>query len=752
MRYIIVPRHQSKIFLTAFSLSLAASLSALPQQQPSQSTNAPKLTAEQSHAKMLSVLREIQTSSPDENYFFGTSGLITKRAALQSAGSAADWQLRLDTAIAELQQGNERAGLAILEAARAGLLDGSIPGDAAARGAIHFNLGVAYLRLAETQNCCKIPTIDSCVLPIRGGGLHQDKEGSTNAIPCFMDVLANSARESYWHLAALWLLNLAHMTLGTWPEGVPVEHRIPAAAFAPESNFPAFTNIAPQLGLDTMGLAGGIIVDDFDNDGYLDVLTSDWHTSGPLRLWHNRHDGTFLERTKDAGLTGLFGGLNIVQADYDNDGDLDFLVLRGAWWFEKGRHPKSLVRNNGDGTFTDVTFMAGLGDANFPSQTAAFADYDNDGDLDIYIGNESSSRLRCASQLYENHGDGTFTEVAALAGVENFGFTKGVTWGDYDGDRLPDLYVSNLANPNRLYHNVGSGHFIDVAPQLNVTAPEAGFPAWFWDYDNDGVLDIYASSYATGIGHIAAWYLGVSLPYEPARLYHGDGHGGFIDVAKTAGLDYPAMPMGSSFGDLDNDGLLDCYLGTGDPHYYSLMPNVMFLNRGGSKFAQVTMAGRFGLLQKGHAIAFADWDNDGDADVFAQMGGAYPGDAFRDVVFANPGFGNHWITVQLVGTKSNRSAIGARIRAEIVELGQRRVIYRHVNSGGSFSGNPMRQTIGLGKAEQLKRLEVFWPRTGETQAFANVTFDRGIRIVEGDAMLDSISLPPLPTPPLPLKK
>lgn len=108
--------------------------------------------------------------------------------------------------------------------------------------------------------------------------------------------------------------------------------------------------------------------------------------------------------------------------------------------------------------------------------------------------------------------------------------------------------------------------------------------------------------------------------------------------------------------------------------------------------------------------------------------------------------------MQLVGTKSNRSAIGARIRAEIVELGQRRVIYRHVNSGGSFSGNPMRQTIGLGKAEQLKRLEVFWPRTGETQAFANVTFDRGIRIVEGDAMLDSISLPPLPTPPLPPKK
>ena len=210
--------------------------------------------------------------------------------------------------------------------------------------------------------------------------------------------------------------------------------------------------------------------------------------------------------------------------------------------------------------------------------------------------------------------------------------------------------------------------------------------------------------------------------------------------ADAGGLNYPAMPMGSSFGDLDNDGFLDCYLGTGDPHYYSLMPNLMFLNQRGAKFANVTMAGRFGLLQKGHAVAFADWDNDGDADVFAQMGGAYPGDAFRDAVFANPGFGNHWLTVQLVGKASNRSAIGARIRAEITEDGKRRVVYRHVGSSGSFAGSPLRQTLGLGRCEALHSLEIFWPRTGKTQSFANVTFDRAVRITEDTATIEPLRL------------
>ena len=184
------------------------------------------------------------------------------------------------------------------------------------------------------------------------------------------------------------------------------------------------------------------------------------------------------------------------------------------------------------------------------------------------------------------------------------------------------------------------------------------------------------------------------------------------------------------------------------------MPNVMFWNRAGRRFTNVTMAGGFGHLQKGHGIAFADVDNDGDQDIFAQMGGAYPGDKFANAFFHNPGFGNHWITVKAVGHRSNRSAIGTRIRVEIEEDGSVRSIYRHVSSGGSFGANPLRQTIGLGQADRILRIELFWPTTGQTQTFRDVPPDRTIQVVEGaDAFttlpLERLSLPSGSTVSLP---
>ena len=206
---------------------------------------------------------------------------------------------------------------------------------------------------------------------------------------------------------------------------------------------PRFANIAPALGLDTFDMCGGAVADDFDNDGYLDIVVSTWDTRGQIRYFRNNRDGTFTERTAEAGLLGLYGGLNMVQADYDNDGDVDLLVLRGAWLRANGRHPNSLLRNDGQGTFTDVTFDAGLGEAHYPSPTAAWGDYDNDGDLDLYVGNETSRALVAPSQLFRNNGDGTFTDVAEAAAVMNYRYAKAAVWGDYDGDGLQDLYVSN---------------------------------------------------------------------------------------------------------------------------------------------------------------------------------------------------------------------------------------------------------------------------------------------------------------------
>ena len=620
-----------------------------------------------------------------------------------------------------------------------------------------FTLGVAYMRLGENENCCLMHNAESCILPIKGGGLHANQTGSTNAIKYFLKVLERPAEDASqaieYQQASRWLLNIAHMTIGGYPAAVPPEHLVPIEAFQTEIDFPHFENIAPKLGFETDNLCGGAIVDDFDNDGYLDIVTCTWDIAGQMLFYRNNRDGTFSNRTEQAGLLGLLGGLNMVQADYDNDGDIDLLVLRGAWFYEWGRHPNSLLRNNGDGTFTDVTFESGLGEVHYPTKTGSWGDYDNDGDVDLFIANEASRGMDAPCQLFRNNGDGTFTDVAEQAGVREFGFGMGTVWGDFNNDRYPDLYVA-AGWPAFLFRNNRDGTFTDVAEELDVTGPKQPFPVWFWDFDNDGALDLLASSSSGPIGVLALNPLGVDQePADPVRrslrdpasvevmhLYKNDGQGGFAEVAHEYDLTYPALPMGANFGDLDNDGFLDFYLATGDIFLHEIRPNVMFLNRRGTGFTNVTMAGGFGHLQKGHGVSFADIDNDGDQDVYIQMGGAFAVDQFNDALFENPGFGNHWITIKLEGRQSNRAGIGARLHALIIEDGQQRSIYRHVNSGGSFGCNPLRQTLGLGRAERLLKLEIYWPTTGQTQVFDEVPMDQIIRVVEGQAEYETVTL------------
>jgi len=692
---------------------------------------APASAQRTSHERMVELLAERAVAAEQDNPFFGRRRASDLDAALQKAGAAALWQTRFDAGMAALRLGDERRGIGILQEAHDLLRDGALKADHAAIVGTCFQLGVAYLRLGETENCCARHNEDSCILPIAGGGLHDRKEGSTKAIACLLEVLNNTDRDDYWHHAARWLLNIAHMTLGTWPDGVPAAERLPATAFAAQTKFPRFFNVAPKVGLDTFGTAGGVAIDDFDGDGVLDVVVSDWAPRGQVRFFRRGADGRFEDRTVDAGLTGITGGLNVVHADYDNDGDLDLLVLRGAWWFEHGRLPCSLLQNDGRGRFTDVTFDAGLGERQFPTQVGAFADYDNDGDLDLFVGAESSARIRCASQLWRNEGNGKFVDVAAAAGVTNDAYCKGATWGDFDGDRWPDLFVSNFDGDNRLYRNRRDGTFEDVAAKAGVTGPRAAFGTWFWDFDDDGVLDLFVANYDTTIAHLASDLVGGSLRHDTLRIYRGDGKGGFEDVAKRFGLVQAAMPMGCNFGDLDNDGWLDFYLGTGDPEYASLMPNLMFRNAEGRGFEDVTISGGFGHLQKGHGVAFADLDDDGDLDVFEVVGGAYPGDAYHDMLYENPGFGNGHVVVRLVGTDSVRCAIGAQIRVVARAGAATRTIRRHVNTGGSFGSSPLRQTIGLGGADRIERIEIFWPKTGKTQVVEGVPIGASIVVTEG---------------------
>ena len=687
----------------------------------------PEPTVEDGHSRMLKALATVRDETADTNHFLGDAAVRRARAELRLLPeNASDFErFRLLSTIGahELRLGHNDDAITQLRNAYDLLpgLRGQLPRKV--EEATLLTLSIAYLRLGETSNCVHHHTSDSCILPIRAGGVHQDKTGSRSAVGYLQSLLVQNPN----HLTARWLLNIAYMTLGEYPDGVPDTHLIPPTAFETDEAFPRFVNIAPQLGLNVVSLCGGVVVDDFDGDDLLDIVVSSWDSAGQVRHFRNEGDGRFTDTTAAAGLNGIFGGLNLRQADYDNDGDTDILILRGAWLGPAGRHPNSLLQNNGKGRFRDVTFEVGLGEVHCPTATAEWADYDNDGDLDLYIGNENEP-----CQLFENDGENHFIDVAQQAGVSNGGFTKGVTWGDYDGDRFPDLYVSNLDGANRLYHNNRDGTFVDVAQQLGVERPVHSFPTWFWDFNNDGSLDLFVGSYEATARDVAADYLQLTHDTAPDCLYRGNGKGRFVECARACNLPLVTQPMGCNFGDIDDDGYPDFYLGTGDTAYESLMPNLMFRNVGGERFANVTTAGGFGHLQKGHGVAFADLDNDGDQDVFIEMGGAFPGDAFGNVLFENPGFGNNSITIRLVGTQSNRSAIGARVRIELTEAGEKRSVYKWVGSGSSFSGNPLRLEMGIGTAQAADVVEIFWPTTGETQRFENVSASQFVEIHEGE--------------------
>jgi hypothetical protein len=578
--------------------------------------------------------------------------------------------------------------------------------------------GIAALRRGETENCVECGCLSSCIFPIQPAAVHTRKEGSAEAVRYFTEVLERHPES----LEDRWLLNLAYMTLGQYPAQVPPQYLIPLKPFESELDIGRFVDIARDAGVDHFAMSGGAIMDDFDNDGLLDIVLSTTDAAGPMTIYRNRGDGTFEDRTKGSGLDKQLGGLYCVHTDYNNDGLPDVFVCRGAWTGMPQR--PSLLRNDGHCKFTDVTEGAGLMTP-IDSQVAVWADYDNDGFLDLFVGGETQR-----SRLYHNRGDGTFEEVAVRAGVTNEGLDcKGANWGDFDGDGFPDLVVSNINGPPRLFHNNRDGTFTDVAAEMGVTRPLEGFACWFWDYDNDGWPDLFINAYERRLGPIIASHLGQPNDGQVGRLYRNLGGKKFEDVTDDVGLNVSTSPMGSNFADFDNDGYLDFYLGTGSPNYRMLVPNRMFKNVDGKRFVDITTSSGTGHLQKGHAVACGDWDRDGNIDLFEELGGAAPGDRFRCVLFQNPGHDNHWLTVKLVGKKSNRPAIGARIKITLPTQTPH-TIYRHVTSGSSFGGNPFQQAIGIGKATRIESLEIFWPTSRTTQAFQNVPIDRAIEITE----------------------
>ena len=668
-------------------------------------------------------------------------------AALASGKVTAAQQHVIDPELAfeQLRAGETRAALASL-AVFEKLLQADHPASPADEQQLHELRAMAYLRLGENENCAAMHGQHSCVFPLGSTGVHQLPEGAKGAVRELTWLLDRHADDAL----SRWLLNVAYMQLGLYPQAVPQRWLLPASLYRSEAEIGQFLDYATVAGVDVIGHAGGAVVEDFDGDGLLDIATSSSGPLDPMHLFHNKGDGTFSDWTERAGLHGELGGLNLVLTDFDNDGHPDLLVLRGGWWGRYGNYPLSLLHNRGDGTFEDVTLHAGLMHDG-PTQTAAWADYDTDGWLDLFVGYESTPGNVQPSRLYRNNRDGTFTDVTATTLLSMQSFVKGVAWGDFNNDGRPDLYVSVRDGRNKLYRNDGPEdpmhadpahwRFTDVAATAGVAPKGNTFATWFFDYDNDGWPDLFVAGYWTGsMQDVGRFEAGQPADAGLTHLYHNNHDGTFTDVSHATHIDRAILTMGANFGDLDNDGWLDLYLGTGDPSYQALLPNRMFRNDDGRHFQDVTTSGGFGHLQKGHAIAFADLENRGQEDVFEEMGGAFVGDAYQSALYRNPGHRGHSLTLHLRGTKSNRAGYGARIDVIFHEGKALRHVYRTVGAVSSFGGNPMQQHIGVGSAQVVEELRIRWPSGSmNEQVFRHVAVDAAYNVEEGNEHLRSVA-------------
>jgi hypothetical protein len=647
-------------------------------------------------------------------------------------------KLLLSKAGAFHYEGEPARAYEVLEQTRSWVENPATPPQIAEIGlsTVIFFQGVTALRRGENENCIMCRGESSCIIPIAPAAIHTNPAGSRLAIKHFSEYLAMFPDD----LGVKWLLNLAYMTLGEHPQKVDARYLVPLDHFQ-RSDFDIgkFRDIGHAVKVDRFNCAGGAVMEDFDGDGLLDLATTTFLPTEPMSFYHNNGRGAFDDRTTQAGLSTQLGGKNLVQTDYNNDGRLDLFVSRGAWM----HHPirPSLLRNDGGGVFTDVTHMAGL-DEPVNSTASRWADYDNDGWLDVFLVCELQG-----NRLYHNRGDGTFEQVSAQAGLraEPLSFCKGADWLDFDNDDYPDLFVDNLNGDARLYHNNRDGTFTDVTTSMGIDGPRTGFSCWAWDYDNDGWLDIFATCYDYSLADAVKGLIGQPHERLSNRLFRNVMGKRFENKTKEAGLDLVFATMGCNFGDVDNDGFLDMYLGTGDPDLSMLVPNRMFKNVAGRRFAEITASAGTGNLQKGHGVSFADWDRDGDLDLFVEMGGAVPGDKYHNILFQNPGQGNHWLTVKLVGQKTNKAAIGARIKV-VTNGDPPLVVHRHVSSGSSWGANPLEQHVGLGKSAKVALLEVHWPTSGVTQTFRDIAGDQAIEITEFAARYRTLSWKPIPVP------
>ena len=364
------------------------------------------------------LLREIaERLAASEAPFFGEQALRRVEQDVNSMPSATppmdEIKLRAKHGDLLAQYGHYDAAI---EAYQKALALAERTGDGRAAQRLLKDLGIASMRLGERRNCIARHNQDSCLFPLKEGAIHLDRSGSEQAIGWFTELLGRAPKDA----GAMWLLNIASMTLGTYPQAVPEQWRIPPEKLKSEHALPRMFDCAKAKGFTGANRAGGSILDDFDGDGRIDLAVSSMDTFTPLRLWLQRAKGLFEEVTDRAGLAGQLGGLQLFHLDANNDGRLDLLVQRGGWMGPAGEIPNSLLIQQEDGTFVDRTLDAGIEIA-APSQAAAIADVDLDGDLDLFLGYEGAG-TRYPSRLFLNRGDGVFSDATQRFGIRACGF------------------------------------------------------------------------------------------------------------------------------------------------------------------------------------------------------------------------------------------------------------------------------------------------------------------------------------------
>jgi tetratricopeptide (TPR) repeat protein len=515
-----------------------------------------------------------------------------------------------------------------------------------------------------------------------------------------------------------WLL---HAAIDAWKDAgidLPAAMRFPAAA-APGNPGIAFDDVAPSLGVDRLDGNGTCAFGDYDGDGRLDLFLAG---SGTFLAAYRNEDGRFREVTDSVGLHQVPSGYSLNLVDYDGDGRLDLYLALNGW---SGPMANRLYRNTQSG-FVDVSNDSGAADPG-SGFVSLWGDLDRDGDLDFLVAN-GVLKDGSTPQLYRND-KAKFTRVTEAAGLReppSWG-AIGAALGDYDRDGDLDIFINGLDGaPNRLYRNEGSWRFTEISARAGLAhGPHNGYVAFFTDYDNDAWPDLLVTSLAPWDAVIEGLKAGFafSRPHpDSVRLFRNNGDGTFRDVTAAARLTPPMGVMGAGVADLDNDGWVDFYFGTGDPQMTRLEPNRFFRNNGNGTFTDLTALTAFALPgRKGHGVCFADIDNNGTLDLYAQLGGHYPGDHARNAFYRNSsGKGNHWIAFDLEGLGANRFGVGAAVEVRAGKL----TLHREVKGGEGFGAtNPYRVHFGLGTATRADSVEIRWP-SGAISRLTGVAADR----------------------------